>query len=192
MITVKSNIFENTLGPTNTTQAILPEETASSFGATFQSILAKPQELSSSVNSDTAGIQSNVELPATLAPANPIALSAANSVGISAELKNFIDWQGAQSSPFFPGKTIANVWAMQGVTDPYSDPTITSQAKDMIERAKGRSELNHAYTAEWTGDWKTQMALAAQEQQIQSAHKAELAAIDASNNVVMGGGLAKG
>ena len=170
----------------------MPEETASSFGATFQSILAKPQELSSSVNSDTAGIQSNVELPATLAPANPIALSAANSVGISAELKNFIDWQGAQSSPFFPGKTIANVWAMQGVTDPYSDPTITSQAKDMIERAKGRSEWNHAYTAEWTGDWKTQMALAAQEQQIQSAHKAELAAIDASNNVVMGGGLAKG
>jgi len=192
MITVKSNIFENTLGPTNTTQAILPEETASSFGATFQSILAKPQELSSSVNSDTAGIQSNVELPATLAAANPIASSAANSAGISAELKNFIDWQGAQSSPYFPGKTIANVWAMQGVTDPYSDPTITSQAKDMIERAKGRSELNHAYTAEWTGDWKAQMALAAQEQQIQSAHKAELAAIDASNNVVIGGGLAKG
>ena len=192
MITVKPNIFESTLGPTPNAQANSPEESGSNFAATFQSILAKPQELSSSANSDTAGIQSNVELPATPAPENPIASNAANSVGISAELKNFIDWQGAQSSPYFPGKTIANVWAMQGVTDPYSDPTITSQAKDIVERAKGRSELNHAYKAEWTGDWKTQMALAAQIQQDQSAIRAEWAAIDASNNVVLGGGLAKG
>ena len=192
MITVKPNIFESTLGPTPTAQSNSPEESVSNFAVTFQSILAKPQELSSSTNTDTAGIQSNVELPAAPVPSSPIASNAANSVGISAELKNFIDWQGAQSSPYFPGKTIANVWAMQGVTDPYSDPTITSQAKDIVERAKGRSELNHAYTAEWTRDWKAQMALAAQEQQIQSAHKAELAAIDASNNVVMGGGLAKG
>ena len=192
MITVKPNIFESTLGPTPNAQANSPEESGSNFAATFQSILAKPPELSSSVNTDTAGIQTNVELPATPAPAIPIASNAAKSDGISAELKNFIDWQGAQSSPFFPGKTIAQVWAMQGVTDPYSDPSITSQAKDMIERAKGRSELNHAYTAEWTGDWKAQMAVAAQIQQDQSAIRAEWAAIDASNNVVLGGGLAKG
>ena len=110
----------------------------------------------------------------------------ADNTGVSAAVKNFIEWQGAQPNPFGQG-TIADVWAKQGITAPLSNPVLIAQAETQLNRAEQRSAMNPNYVAEWKGDWKTQMAEAkAAENQRQTF----LAAADALGKVTVGGGIA--
>ena len=104
---------------------------------------------------------------------------------VSAAIKNFIAWQGAQPNPLGHG-TIADVWAKQGITDPLSNPVLIGQAETHLNRAEQRSAMNPNYVAEWNGDWKTQMAESiASENQRQTF----LAAADALGKVTVGGGI---
>jgi hypothetical protein len=59
--------------------------------------------------------------------------------GPDSELAKFIQWQGSQPNPVGPG-TIADQWARQGISDPYSNPSIVGTAVEVTNRAGGREE----------------------------------------------------
>jgi hypothetical protein len=59
--------------------------------------------------------------------------------GPDSELAKFIQWQGSQPNPVGPG-TIADLWAIQGISDPYSNPSIVGTAVEVTNRAGGREE----------------------------------------------------
>lgn len=104
---------------------------------------------------------------------------------VSAAIKNFIAWQGAQPNPLGQG-TIADVWAKQGITDPLSNPVLIGQAETQLNRAEQRSAMNPNYVAEWNGDWKTQMA---ESKASENQRQTFLAAADALGKVTVGGGI---
>jgi hypothetical protein len=104
----------------------------------------------------------------------------------AAQIKNFIEWQGAQDTPLGQG-TIADVWAKQGITDPLSNPVLIGQAEAQLNRAEQRSAMNPNYVAEWMGDWKTHMADA---KATESQRQTFMAAADALGKVAVGGGIA--
>lgn len=122
--------------------------------------------------------------PVLITPSEYVAPLAAKKVGGlgSPEMQNFIEWQGAQKSPFTPG-TIADLWAMQGITDPLSDPVIIQNAKEIMTRAESRVSMDTGYKPEWQSDWKTDMAL---KQAAEKERQTLLAAQDAANGVVVG------
>jgi hypothetical protein len=97
-----------------------------------------------------------------------------------------MEWQSAQPNPLGQG-TIADVWAKQGITDPFNNPILLSQAQNMLDRASMRAAMNPSYVAEWSGDWKTQMA---QAQTAETARQAIIVAGDIAGKVAVGGGLA--
>lgn len=100
-----------------------------------------------------------------------------------AQIKNFIEWQGAQGNPLGPG-SIADVWAKQGITDPTQNPVLILQAQAQLHRAEQRHAMNPNYVAEWTGNWKAQMADA---KAMESQRQTIMAASDAAGLVVVGG-----
>lgn len=59
--------------------------------------------------------------------------------GPDSELAKFIQWQGSQPNPAGPG-TIADLWAIQGISNPYSNPTIVGTAVSVIDRTGNREE----------------------------------------------------
>lgn len=109
----------------------------------------------------------------------------ADTLVTSPAVLNFIEWQGAQPNPLGQG-TIAEVWVKQGITDPMKNPVLISQAQVQLNRAEQRIAINPNYVAEWSGDWKSQMAITkAHESQRQSL----LAASDALAKVTVGGSM---
>lgn len=167
---IQSNAAANTTPST-------PAETTTRFADQFQ-------ELNQANTSPSNTVVPGPALPELTATASPAPQSASNKTGVSAAVKNFIEWQGAQPNPLGQG-TIADVWAKQGITDPLSNPVLIGQAESQLNRAEQRSAMNPSYVAEWTGDWKTQMALA---KAAETQRQIVLAAADAANNVTVGGG----
>ena len=160
----------------NTTPST-PAETTTRFADQFK-------ELSQATTPSSNAVVPGPVVPELTATASPAPQNAADKTGVSAAVKNFIEWQGAQPNPLGQG-TIADVWAKQGITDPLSNPVLIGQAETQLNRAEQRSTMNPSYVAEWKGDWKTQMALAkAAETQRQIVQ----ATADAANNVTVGGG----
>jgi hypothetical protein len=131
---------------------------------------------------------STVETPAvpkeSTASTAPVTVTPQNAA-VSTAVKNFMEWQSAQPNPFGQG-TIADVWAKQGITDPFNNPVLLGQAQNMLDRASLRAAIDPSYVAEWGGDWKTQMA---QAQTAETARHAVMAASDAAGKVKIGGGL---
>ena len=167
------------------TPAPVEDTEKSVFGAQLKQVadsLAAPApvqtEQSSMVETPAVSQESN-------ASTTPVTVTAQTS-GISSAVKNFMEWQSAQPNPFGQG-TIADVWAKQGITDPFNNPVLLGQAQNMLDRASLRAAMNPNYVAEWSGDWKTQMA---QAQTAESARQAIMLAGDIAGKVTVGGGLA--
>jgi hypothetical protein len=57
----------------------------------------------------------------------------------------------------------------------------------MLDRASLRAAMNPNYVAEWSGDWKTQMA---QAKTAETARQAIIVAGDIAGKVAVGGGVA--
>jgi hypothetical protein len=58
----------------------------------------------------------------------------------NSETARFIQWQGSQYDPN-NGGLVRETWARQGISDPYSDPTIVRAAVGQTDRAEARTEL---------------------------------------------------
>lgn len=56
------------------------------------------------------------------------------------EIARFIQWQGSQPNPTGSG-TLGDVWARQGITNPYSNPEIVGGAITQINRVDNRTDL---------------------------------------------------
>lgn len=56
------------------------------------------------------------------------------------ETARFIQWQGSQYDPN-NGGLVRETWARQGISDPYADPKLVSQAQNQIGRADDRTAL---------------------------------------------------
>lgn len=83
------------------------------------------------------------------------------------ELRNFIEWQAAQSQGWgLP--TFADGWAKAGI-DPYTSAFVLKMAAETIDRANQRIKLflenkitiDVAVEKPWTADWRKAMADAA-------------------------------
>lgn len=159
------------------TTASTPAETTTRFADQFQ-------ELSQATTPSSNAVVPGPLVPELTSTASPAPQNAADKTGVSAAVKNFIEWQGAQPNPLGQG-TIADVWAKQGISDPLSNPVLIGQAETQLNRAEQRSAMNPSYVAEWKGDWKSQMALA---KAAETQRQIVLAAADAANNVTVGGG----
>jgi hypothetical protein len=185
MITLNPLTYQGALA-TNTPTAATTAPTTTDTNRFADQLLEATQQVAPSNQS-----VSNLDTAQTALPVGPtiaaITTETDNSTpGVSAAIKNFIEWQGVQPNPFGQG-TIADVWAKQGITDPLSNPVLIGQAETQLNRAEQRSAMNPNYVAEWQGDWKTQMAQAkASENQRQTF----LAAADALGKVTVGGGIA--
>lgn len=193
MITI-NGIYRPIMAATNATNATnaspstpAPVEDAekSVFGAQLKQVaasLAVPTPVKTEQSSTVEAPAVPKESTASTAPATVTAQNAA----VSSAVKNFMAWQSAQPNPFGQG-TISDVWAKQGITDPFNNPVLLDQAQNMLDRASLRAAMNPNYVAEWSGDWKTQMA---QAQTAETARQAIMLAGDIAGKVSVGGGLA--
>jgi hypothetical protein len=58
----------------------------------------------------------------------------------NSETARFIQWQGSQYDPN-NGGLVRETWARQGISDPYSNPTIVGRAVEQTDRADARTAL---------------------------------------------------
>jgi hypothetical protein len=166
------------------TPAPVEDTEKSVFGAQLKQVadsLAAPTPVKTEQSST---LEAPVVPKESTASTAPVTVTA-QTTGISSAVKNFMEWQSAQPNPFGQG-TIADVWAKQGITDPFNNPILLSQAQNMLDRSSMRAAMNPSYVAEWSGDWKTQMA---QAKAAETARQAIIVAGDIAGNVAVGGGL---
>jgi len=175
----------NATNASPSTPAPVDDAEKSVFGAQLKQVaasLAAPTPVKTEQSSTVEAPAVPKESTASTAPATVTAQNAA----VSSAVKNFMAWQSAQPNPFGQG-TISDVWAKQGITDPFNNPVLLDQAQNMLDRASLRAAMNPNYVAEWSGDWKTQMA---QAQTAETARQAIMLAGDIAGKVSVGGGLA--
>ena len=121
---------------------------------------------------------------AAIAPApTPAPTDSAVNTRVPTAIENFIEWQGAQPNPFGRG-TLAEMWTLQGITDPLNNTALIEQAQKMLNLADQRMSMGTSYVPEWHGDWKTKMA---QHKTSEIQRQALIAASDAASQVVVGG-----
>jgi hypothetical protein len=76
-------------------------------------------------------------------PESPTTVTTAGGtiqVDATSEVARFLQWQASQPNPFGQG-TIGDVWARQGIANPYSDPKLVEQAQTQIDRANNRTDV---------------------------------------------------
>jgi len=180
-----ANNATNATNASPSTPAPVEDAEKSVFGAQLKQVadsLAAPTPVKTEQSSTVEAPAVPKESTASTAPFTVTAQNAA----VSSAVKNFMAWQSAQPNPFGQG-TISDVWAKQGITDPFNNPVLLDQAQNMLDRASLRAAMNPNYVAEWSGDWKTQMA---QAQTAETARQAIMLAGDIAGKVSVGGGLA--
>ena len=185
MITVTPNVAGLSVGPVSTSLPVSSAPPTQASESTFQSVLEQVAQVQSNAPPiPVASAEVSLSSVSNPLPAETMLTTQATApaASLSAELRNCIAWQGEQINPV-SGKAIADTWAMQGITDPFSNATVLQQAQDILSRTENRKALNPDYTAEWTGDWRTQMA---QRKAAETARQTLLAATDAANGVVVG------
>jgi hypothetical protein len=187
MITI-NGIYRPIMAATNaspSTPAPVEDTVKSVFGAQLKQVadsLAAPTPIKTEQSSTAEAPAVPKESTASTAPVTVTAQTTA----ISSAVKNFMEWQSAQPNPFGQG-TISDMWAKQGITDPFNNPVMLDQAQNMLDRASLRAAMNPNYVAEWSGDWKTQMA---QAKTAETARQAIIVAGDIAGKVAVGGGVA--
>jgi len=98
-------------------------------------------------------------------------------------LKNIIEWRQEQIDPMMQCK-VGDLWAKGGLKDPFSDPLLISQAKEILEKTKYRLELNPSMKVPWDGDWRTALA---KDREVEAQRNAVLAEGSKNSNFVTGG-----
>jgi hypothetical protein len=90
---------------------------------------------------DTSGRQQFVQVTSLPTVALTVNTSQGSTVvDPSSETARFIQWQGSQYDPN-NGGTVAQTWARQGISNPYSNPAIVGRAVEQTDRADNRTEL---------------------------------------------------
>ena len=117
------------------------------------------------------------------------------------EVRNYIQWQMTQPNPYGQG-TLADVYAKQGITDPYNSPIVQQQAQEQLKRQDRRDAMyaatqkgldpSAAHSPQGYGMWEDPNWL---EKQTASAAAAaqrgqQQAAQNAAYGVTVGGGIA--
>jgi hypothetical protein len=98
-------------------------------------------------------------------------------------LKNIVEWRQEQIDPMMQCK-VGDLWAKGGLKDPFSDPLLISQAKEILEKTKYRLELNPSMKVPWDGDWRTALA---KDREVEAQRNAVLAEGSKNSNFVTGG-----
>jgi hypothetical protein len=63
-----------------------------------------------------------------------------NQEATPAEVRNYIQWQMTQPNPLGQG-TLGDVYAKQGITDPYNSPIVQQQAQEQLKRQDRRDAM---------------------------------------------------
>lgn len=103
-----------------------------------------------------------------------------------AVLRNIIAWRQEQTDPLFQVR-VGDIWASQGITDPFNDPQLIGQAQELLENAQLKQASASNYKAPWDGDWQTVLA---QDRASNAQRIAVLLEGAANSNFVIGGGKA--
>jgi hypothetical protein len=122
-----------------------------------------------------------------------------NKEGTPEEVKNFIKWQMSQANPFGQG-TMADVFAKQGITDPYSNPIVQQQAQEQLKRQDRRDAMYAAaqmrldpsleYSPQGYGQWEDPNWQAKQTADAAATAQRNQQQAAAAPNVTVGGGIA--
>jgi hypothetical protein len=124
---------------------------------------------------------------------------APNKEGTPEEVKNFIKWQMSQANPFGQG-TMADVFAKQGITDPYSNPIVQQQAQEQLKGQDRRDAMYAAaqmgldpsleYSPQGYGQWEDPNWQAKQTANAAATAQRNQQQAAAAPNVTVGGGIA--
>ena len=120
-----------------------------------------------------------------------------NKEGTPEEVKNFIKWQMTQANPFGQG-TMADVYAKQGITDPFSNELVQKQAQEQLKRQDRRDAMYSAtqmgldpsleYSPQGYGQWEDPNWQAKQTADAAATAQRNQQQAAAAPNVVVGGG----
>jgi hypothetical protein len=122
-----------------------------------------------------------------------------NKEGTPEEVKNFIQWKMTQANPFGQG-TMADVYAKQGITDPFSNELVQQQAQEQLKRQDRRDAMYSAtqmgldpsleYSPQGYGQWEDPNWLAKQtaDAAATAQRNQQQAASNAAAGVTVGGG----
>ena len=120
-----------------------------------------------------------------------------NKEGTPEEVKNFIKWQMTQANPFGQG-TMADVYAKQGITDPFSNELVQKQAQEQLKRQDRRDAMYSAtqmgldpsleYSPQGYGQWEDPNWQAKQTADAAATAQRNRQQAAAAPNVVVGGG----
>lgn len=181
------SISNSNLGMTPSTglSVSAPKPNASPFADLLLNIQhdSKPHDLGTLISATTAPVPEPALQTAIAPPSTPTPAESAVTTSVPTAIENFIEWQGAQPNPFGRG-SLAEMWALQGITDPLNNTALIEQAQKMLNLADQRMSMSTFYVPEWHGDWKTQMA---QHKSAEIQRQALIAASDAAGQVVIGG-----
>lgn len=105
--------------------------------------------------------------PGDVSPGNnDLVLAAPNSqpvaagqaaTGIDPVLRNIIAWCQEQTDTLLQVR-VGDNWAKQGIKDPFNEPHLISQAKEILETVQSRLAMFPGTKAPWEGDWQTALA----------------------------------
>ena len=112
----------------------------------------------------------------------PVAV-AQTSAAVDPVLRNIIAWRQEQIDPMLHVR-VGDTWAKQGIEDPFNEPHLISQAKEILETAQSRLALFPGSKAPWEGDWQTALA---KDRAIEAQRIAVLVEGAKNSNFVAGG-----
>jgi hypothetical protein len=115
------------------------------------------------------------------------------------EVKNFIQWQMTQANPFGQG-TLADLYAKQGITDPYNNPLVQQRAQGQLKQQDRRDAMYSAtqmgldptlaHSPQGYGMWEDPNWMAKQTARAAATAQRGQQQAAAAPNVTVGGGIA--
>ena len=115
------------------------------------------------------------------------------------EVKNYIQWQMTQPNPLGQG-TLGDLYAKQGITDPYNSPIVQQQAQEQLKRQDRRDAMyaatqkgldpTLAHSPQGYGMWEDPNWLAKQDAVNTATAQRNQQQTAAAPNVTVGGGIA--
>jgi len=187
-------LFEKTLQGVSQTQTAQPVDAALSSSVStssdWQHTLAQEKLIQDqlAVASKPAFVVTNpgdVSLgnnDPVFAASAPVA-AAPSAAATDPVLRNIIAWRQEQIDPMLQVR-VGDTWAKQGVSDPFNEPHLISQAQEILETAQRRLAMFPGTKAPWEGDWQTALA---KERAIEAQRIAVLVEGAKNSNFVAGG-----
>lgn len=69
------------------------------------------------------------------------------------EVQQFLQWQGSSQHPLYGG-SISDMWAAQGIEDPYTDPRLADLAQDAIASQTRLQDSRNSNGMNWTPEYQ--------------------------------------